>query len=110
MSNTNQLKNEGMIKMQELQIAEEKGLRDVRVFQVCECEAVAAYSLEEAVAWYKEHTGLADDELYSVDEMKEVSLSHEIYDSEAMNEKITVQEVINRYWMGKPFIAFSSEW
>ncbi|MGG6311581.1 hypothetical protein [Paenibacillus macerans] len=96
--------------MEELKIAEVKGIRDVRVFQICECDAVAAYSLEEALAWYKENTGLAEDELYSVDEMEVVPMDREVYDCESGEKLVSVQELIKRYWNGTPFIALSTEW
>lgn len=37
--------------MNELTVVEEKGLKDVNVFQVCECDAVVGYSLDEAIEW-----------------------------------------------------------
>lgn len=94
--------------MQELQIAEEKGLKDVLVFQLCECDAVAAYSQEEARAWYKETTGLTDADLYSVEEVKTVPLNHRVYESEDSMNMVTVQGLLDIHWNGKPFIAFTS--
>lgn len=96
--------------MEELKVIDEKGLKDVRVFRLCECDAVAAYTLDEAIEWYKEQTGIADDELYSLDEMEVVPMDYKVYDSEEKAEKVSVQEIINRYWQGEPFIALSTEW
>lgn len=96
--------------MEELKIADVVGLQDVRVFRLCECDSVAAYSLQEAISWYKENTGLADDELYSIDEMEVVPMELEVYDSESGDDRVSVQEIINRYWNGTPFIALSTEW
>lgn len=95
--------------MNELIVAEEKGLKDVLVFQICECDAVAAYSQDEAREWYKDQTGLTDDELYSYDEVDIVPLDSEVYEDEERKDKVSVQEIINRYWNGEPFIALSTE-
>lgn len=86
---------------------EEKGLKDVLVFQVCECDSVAAYSCEEAIAWYKEETGLIDDELYEYDEVEIVPFDKEVWDGEEKIKKITVREIVDTYWEGKPFIVTS---
>lgn len=94
--------------MKELKIAEEKGLQDVHVFQLCECDAVAAYSQDEARDWYKEQTGFSDDELYNYDDVEIISPDHKVYKSEDSNEKITVQELVDTYWNGKPFIAVTT--
>ncbi|KJD44192.1 hypothetical protein [Paenibacillus terrae] len=94
--------------MNELQIAETKGLADVHVYQLCECDAVAAYSLEEAKEWYKSLTGLEDSDLYPDDEVEIVSMSYRVYEDEGMGEMITVQEIINNRWQGEPLLAFTS--
>ncbi|AHC22692.1 hypothetical protein [Paenibacillus polymyxa] len=94
--------------MNELQIAETKGLVDVRVYQICECDAVAAYSLEEAKEWYKSLTGLEDSDLYPDDEVEIVSMSYRVYEDEGMDEMITVQEIVNSRWQGEPLLAFTS--
>lgn len=96
--------------MEKLKIADEKGLQDVHVFQLCECDAVAAYTLEDALEWYKENTGLEDDELYNIDEIEEVPMDYEVYDCESVDKRVSVQEIINRYWNGTPFIALTTEW
>jgi hypothetical protein len=86
---------------------EEKGLQDVLVFQVCECDSVAAYSCDEAIAWYKEHTGLNDDELYEYDEIEVVPFDKEVWRDEERTGLITVREIVDTYWEGKPFIVTS---
>lgn len=99
------------MKMKELKIAGVKGLQDVRVFRICDCDAVAAYTLEEAYEWYKDHTGLSEDELFALDEITEVSLDEKIQDSATdSHQLITVREVLDRYWEGQPFIAVTTEW
>lgn len=96
-------------KIDGLQIAEVKGLKDVQVFQICECDAVAAYSLDEAFEWYKELTGLEDEDLYKYDDVEVVDWSESVWSDEYRKEKITVGEIIDREWNGKPFIAFTTE-
>ncbi|MBO0962361.1 hypothetical protein J1P26_21900 [Neobacillus sp. MM2021_6] len=90
-----------------LEIVEEKGLKDVLVFQVCECDSVAAYSLEEALAWYKGLTGLKDDELYDYDEIKIVPFDKEVWNDEERTRLISVREIIDNEWEGTPFIVTS---
>lgn len=94
--------------MNELVEIESKGLVDVKVFQVCECDAVAAYSLEDAKEWYKNETGLSDDELYSDDEVKFVPLDHLIYESEYSEKRVPIRKVVNEQWNGVPFIVFTT--
>lgn len=97
--------------MDKLDLVEEKGLKDIQVFQVCECDSVAAYSVEEAVDWYKEFTGLEDDELYELDEIETVSFDKEVWDYDAEEDKkITVREIVNTYWKGIPFIVTWSQY
>ncbi|GAV11453.1 hypothetical protein [Paenibacillus sp. NAIST15-1] len=93
----------------QLEIAEENGLKDVKVFQICECDAVAAYTVEEAKAWYKELTGVTDDELYPDEEIEIVPIDSKVYESEDSTKLITVQEIIETYFNGEPFIALSTE-
>lgn len=94
--------------MEKLEVIEEKGLQDVHVFQICECDAVAAFSQEEARDWYKELTGLTDDDLYSYDEVEIVSNDYKVRKSEDDPELISVQEIIETYWDGNPFIAITT--
>ena len=94
--------------MNELKIAESKGLQDVKVFQLCETDAVAAYTQEEATEFYQELTGLKDDELYEYDEVETVPLDKEVRKSEDSEELVTVKEIVEMYWEGKPFIALST--
>jgi hypothetical protein len=100
----------GGITMEELKMIEEKGLQDVEVFQVCESEAVAAYSLDEAISYYKDLTGLEDDELYPYEEIEVVPMDRYVRNSEDDDaEMITVQEIVNQYWNGKPFVAVTTD-
>jgi len=92
----------------QLEIVEEKGLKDAYVYQLCECDAVAAYSLEEAKAWYKELTGVTDDELYADDDIEIVPHEVRVFESENSSKRIAVRELIETHFEGKPFIVFST--
>jgi hypothetical protein len=92
-----------------LETAEEKGLQDVMVFRVCECDAVAAYSQEEATTWYKKLTGLDDDELYDYDEVEVMPLDAEYWYDEKRTHKRTLTSMIEERWEGQPFIALTWE-
>lgn len=94
--------------MKNLEIIEEKGLQDVQVFQVCESDAVAAYSLDEAKAWYKELTGLSDDELHSDDDVEILSPDYKVRIGEELPGLISVKEIVETHWAGKPFIAVTT--
>lgn len=94
--------------MNKLEIVEEKGLQDVHVFQICESDAVAAYSQDEAREWYKGLTGLSDDDLYSYDEVEIVSPEYKVRKGEDEPGLITVREIVETYWNGEPFIAITT--
>lgn len=96
-----------MMKSSVLEVYEEKGLKDVMVFQVCDNDAVAAHSPAEARSWYQEKTGLTEYEIYSPEEIEVVSLDHTVFKGEDCRELITVREIIETYWEGKPFIAIT---
>jgi hypothetical protein len=102
-----ELKKSEVLIMNQLEIAEQKGLKDVLVFQICECDSVAGYTLEEAKTWYKELTGLSDDELYSDEEIEIVPFEKEVWDGEERTGKITIREIVDTYWQGEPFIVAS---
>ncbi|SDM15194.1 hypothetical protein [Sediminibacillus halophilus] len=91
-----------------LKIAEQKGLKDVKVFQLCESDAVAAYTQEEAKEFYQNLTGIKDDELYDYDLVEIVPMDAKIRKSEDSQELITVKEIVEMYWEGEPFIALST--
>ena len=79
----------------------------VKVFQLCECDSVAALTLDEAIKWYKEQTGLSDDELYEYDAIEEVSLNKRVYEDERLEETTTVGAIVEENWKGTPFIVTS---
>jgi hypothetical protein len=91
--------------MNKIEIKEQKGLQDVLVFQICEGDSVAAFSQDEAREWYKELTGLSDDELYDYEDVELVPFDKEVWDGEEKTRKITVKEIVDTYWNGEPFIV-----
>ncbi|AMM44985.1 hypothetical protein SP15_185 [Bacillus phage SP-15] len=93
--------------MPELQIAESHGLQDVLVFQLCDCDSVAAYTLDEAIDWYKNLTGLTDDELYPYDEIETVPFDYQVRISESDSTLTTVRQIVDQLWDGTPFIVTS---
>ena len=70
---------------------------------------MAAYSQDEAREWYKNTTGLSDDELYSYDDVEIVSPTLKVRKGEDEPELISVQEIIDIYWNGEPFIAITQD-
>lgn len=80
----------------------------LEVFQLCECDAVVAKTLEEAVEWYKGLTGLKDGDLYEYDEIETIPLDYKVQKSETDNELITVREILQEHWNGVPFIAVTT--
>jgi hypothetical protein len=91
----------------ELKVVEEKGLQDVQVFRICECDAVAAYSIEEAKNYYKELTGGDESSLYFDEDVEIIPLETKIWNDEEMTNKKTLQEILEECWEGKPQIAIS---
>jgi hypothetical protein len=94
--------------MNELKIAEQKGLQDVKAFQLNDDDTVAAYTLEEAKKYYQKITGLDDEDAFR--DPCERSLDAMIWEDEHMKNKISIREAIQIYWEGEPFIIASSEW
>jgi|GEM_PF-5281165 hypothetical protein len=81
----------------------------VFVYRLCECDSVAARSLEEALQWYKDTTGVPDDELYSNDDIEVLPFDYEVYDEDRKG-LMSIRQIIDKYWAGEPFIACSTEW
>ena len=89
-------------KIEELKIVEKKGLQDVKVFRICETDAIAAYSLEEARTFYKKSTGATDEELYDENEVEIIPLETKFWNDEEMSYKKSLQEMLEEGWEGKP--------
>ena len=94
--------------MNQLKVAEEKGLKDVLVFQLTDSDSVAAYSLEEAKSWYKEKYSIDEDDLLSDDDVEIVSMDKKVRKGEDDEGLISVKEIVNTYWDDEPFIVTTS--
>lgn len=79
--------------------------KKIRVYQICEGDAVAAEWDTDAVEWYKNLTGLTDDELYAPEDVEVVDPETLVRANEDSDEIITVREIVKAYWAGEPFIA-----
>ncbi|OEH52953.1 hypothetical protein AQ616_18790 [Oceanobacillus sp. E9] len=82
--------------------------KEIRVFQICEGDAVAAEYLEDAIEWYKDLTGFDDDELYASEDIEIYDPEKYVRKDEDEEGRITVKEIVNEYWAGKPFIAVTT--
>lgn len=83
-------------------------LLKVKVFQLNEYDAVAAFSLEEAKEWYKDYTGLSADEAFYDYEAHEILGEEKIYEDENREEMVSVNKIVEAYWQGSPFIAVTT--
>ncbi|PGQ88245.1 hypothetical protein [Priestia megaterium] len=85
--------------------------KDVKVFQLNEADAVAAYTLESAKEWYLQHTGLSAKDAFEDYEAEEISKDYKVYLTEENLElgKIKVQKIVEHFWKGTPFIVFSMD-
>ncbi|MCP3742726.1 hypothetical protein [Rossellomorea sp. BNER] len=93
--------------IRELEVVEVKGLEDVKVFRICESDAVAAYSLQEAKAYYKGITGLNDSDLYSDEDVEVIPLETKFWNDEEMTHKRTLKEMLEIHWGGDPQIVIT---
>lgn len=82
--------------------------KEIRVFQICEGDAVAAENLEDAIEWYKDLTGFSDDELYAPENIETFDPEKYVRKSEAEEGRVTVKEIVKERWAGKPFIAVTT--
>lgn len=80
----------------------------VYVFQLCECDAVAAYTLEAALSWYKNLTDLTEEELYEYDSIELLEHDYKVNRAEGDVGLITVLEILEKHWKGEPFIAVTT--
>lgn len=95
--------------MKNLMVAEQKGLQDVKVFKLNDEVAVAAYTVEEAKAWYISRHKVSEDELFNDKDILVVSMDEKVRKGEGEEEEgmISVREIVNTYCEGEPFIAIS---
>ena len=82
--------------------------KEIRVYEICEGDAVAAETDIQAVEWYKDLTGLEDDELYTPENIAIIDPEKSVRNGEDTEEMITVKEIVKEYWAGTPFIAFTT--
>lgn len=84
--------------------------KDVKVFEICDSDAVAARTVEEAIAWYTDHTGILLEELRKEKDIVEIPRDYKVWDNETMTRKISVDEILSDYWADEPFIVYSSNY
>jgi len=84
--------------------------KEIRVYQICESDAVAAEWDTDAVEYYKDLTGLEEDELYAPENWEVIDPSKVVCVSEESEETITVREIVKEHWKGEPFIALTIDY
>lgn len=84
-------------------------MAEVQVFQMNECDAVAAKSEEQAKEFYLKVTGLPEDEAFS-EEVTVIPMDKKVWNDETMESKITLDSIVGEMWKGEPFIATTTEW
>lgn len=82
--------------------------KKIWVYQICESDAVAAEWDTDAVKWYKNLTGLTDDDLYAPEDVEIINPETQVRVGEDSDEMITVREIVKEYWTGEPFIAVTN--
>lgn len=85
-------------------------IKDVKVFEICDSDAVAARTLGEAISWYTDHTGIGLEELHKEKDIREVEWSYMVWDDETMSRKISVEQILLDYWQDEPFIVYSDNY
>lgn len=85
-------------------------IKDVKVFEICDSDAVAARTVEEAIAWYTDHTGIGLEELHEEKDIREVERDYMVWDDETRNRKISVEQILLDYWQDEPFIVYSDNY
>jgi hypothetical protein len=85
-------------------------IKDVKVFEICDSDAVAARTLEEAIAWYTDHTGIGLEELHEEKDIREIERSYMVWDDETRSRKISVEQILEDYWQDEPFIVYSDNY
>lgn len=98
-------------KMKDLATAyfKENRLKDVKVFQLNESDAVAAESIEDAKEFYLKTTGLSEDDAFYGEEPVELSLDGLYWEDETRVRKVTLSDMLVKDWKGTPYIILSTE-
>lgn len=79
----------------------------VQVYQLNDCDGIAAESLEQAIEFY--FSEITDYEEDLIDNPRVLSMDYKIFDDETRTTQISIRELIESDWKGKPFYAFSTE-
>lgn len=85
-------------------IQEELRVKDVKIFELDELDAVAAQTEEEAVSFYTDLTRV------EVIEVTEIPRDYEIYEDESMEKKRSVGSLVDEGWDGEPFIVYTTNY
>jgi len=80
----------------------------VQVFQLNDCEAIAAESLEQAIKFYFTEITVYDED--KIDNPHVVPMDYMIFDDEARTTQISISDLIESQWKGNPFYAFATEY
>ena len=84
-------------------------MENVKVYQLNEYDGVAAESLDQAKEWYLKATGLSEDDAFYDYEASELPLEFEVWEDESRQKKESLKSVVEEFWKGEPFLAFSSD-
>lgn len=79
----------------------------VQVFQLNEYDGVAAESLEQAIEFYFSEINDFEEDL--IDNPRALPMDMKLFDDETRTTQISVNDLIEADWKGKPFYAFSTE-
>jgi hypothetical protein len=93
--------------MADVQVVKET--KDVKAFELNECDVVAAHTLGEAKTWYMEEYSMDAEEAFYDHKPQEITKDKLVWDDEERTRKISVGEIIDLYWEGKPFVVYSTE-
>ena len=68
--------------------------KNIFVYRLCDMDAVAAQSLNEAVEFYKEETGLKNEDLYDFNDIEEMDMNSKFYYDESKENKVKLIEIV----------------
>lgn len=84
-------------------------MENVKVYRLNEYDGVAAVSLEQAKEYYLKMTGLSEEDAFDDYVPTEVPLDFKINEDETKQHKQTLKSIVDEFWEGSPFLAFSSD-
>lgn len=79
----------------------------VQVFRLNDYDGIAAESLEQAIEFY--FSEIMDYEEDMIDNPHALPMDHMIFDDETRTTQISIGDLIESDWKGKPFYAYSTE-